>query len=58
MNGYAKCAMCGKVHMGLLMAWHDETGDHLGHVCYSCEDRVCQLIAAGKSTIRWLTTWK
>lgn len=50
------CKMCGKKRHGLLMAWADEKGEHVGHVCYSCEDAVCRLMSAGNRTIKWLET--
>lgn len=55
----ARCAMCGQVKLGLWMAWSDslsENREDTGHVCYGCEDRVCNQIAAGRSSIRWLDT--
>lgn len=38
------------------MAWQSDGGQAVGHVCYGCEDRVCNEIAAGRSSVRWLDT--
>lgn len=57
MCNHAKCAFCGQPKLGLLMAWATKDApENTGHVCYGCEDRVCNEIAAGRSNVRWLDT--
>lgn len=53
---YKKCALCKGLHLGLTMAWRVGMVEHIGHVCYGCEDRVCNEIAAGRSEIKWLNS--
>lgn len=53
----AKCSFCGAAKLGLFMGWSIGTVQPIqttGHVCYGCEDRICNLMAAGLSEIRWL----
>jgi hypothetical protein len=50
-----RCAMCGKVKLGLPMEWEQREGEvRQGHVCYGCEDLVCNEIAAGTTDVRWV----
>jgi hypothetical protein len=55
---YHRCAFCGKVKLGLLMAWETPgtTTKLTGHVCYGCEDTICTRLSMGLRDVRWLDT--
>lgn len=57
MCDFKKCRFCTEVRLGLLMSWIDcDNVPQLGHVCYPCEDRLCNEMALGRSKVRWLQT--
>lgn len=56
MCNYTRCSFCRRVHLGLLMAWQVTATleKETGHVCYGCEDLICNQIVMGRAPVRWL----
>ena len=54
MGDRGKCIRCGDVHLGMPMAYREGGADHVGHVCFVCEDTILHMVEAGVAGVRFL----
>lgn len=54
MGDRGKCVRCSEVHLGMVMAYREGGADHVGLVCYGCEDSILHKIEAGVAGVRFL----